>query len=478
MALSATPSAAWLPPKGTHNITIGSSIRRSLANLHAGSPHRAQPSGNDFVAMRYNLKPPSVANATGSLMPVGGHSQRDSFQLELNAETGERHSFHARSETKKEVDCVLFYDASTGTLVLERLDSLLSLTHQRSGTKGVKNTVSTPSGILPNRPSPAAVVVPATAFPPTPPSTSPPEYSSLPESTRSKDRDSLQESPHFSKDQPSSFDLVGDRPAENEPSLSSSRSASSTASSRRAPQTMSDYAQEQRRLKELRAPPLKRSTSDFASEPDEEILTFGKPSTPSPNNALRLSDLPARRDNKRKLSDSEPDEEVLEFGRPAREIKRVKTASQSPASVSYGSPAVDTMQSDAALSPRYGQAPTPSAPLQSIPSRSSAAHVQKMVHGSSPLATAQVLSASSGSEDEDDDDSDSDDEDEAPTFVPRVENNTIEIEVGDAQVAGDADGDDEDFLLAAFGDDDDPGGMQEEGGSDDSSEDDSDYDER
>jgi hypothetical protein len=224
---------------------------------------------------------------------------------------------------------------------------------------------------------------------------------------------------------------------------------------------MSDYAQEQRRLKELRAAPSKRPASDFASEPDEEILTFGKPSTPSPNNALRLSDLPARRD-KRKLSDEEPDEEVLEFGRPAREIKRPKTASQSPASISYGSPAVDAMQSDTAMSPRYGQAPTPSAPLQSVPSRSSAAHVQKMVHGSSPLAIQQVLSASSGSEDEDDDSSDSDEEDEAPTFIPGVENHSIEI---DAQVPGDADGDDEDFLVAAFGDDDDPGGMQDDGGS-------------
>jgi hypothetical protein len=217
---------------------------------------------------------------------------------------------------------------------------------------------------------------------------------------------------------------------------------------------MSDYAQEQRRLHESRSYQSKRSnTSDFASEPEEEIFTFGtkagpvtsesSPSNsnggmPSSNNALRLSDIPFRR-AKRKLSDSEPDEEVLEFGRPAQEIKRAKTSS--PASISHGTPAnvVAESPSESAVSPH--SRPLPS--FQSIPSRSSAAYGTKLVHGSSPLATAAVLSSNSGSE-EDDDSDDSELDEMVPSFVP-----------GSAAVTapgGDGDAEEDDFLAAAFND--------------------------
>ena len=210
---------------------------------------------------------------------------------------------------------------------------------------------------------------------------------------------------------------------------------------------MSEYAQEQRRLQDAR----QRPTSGFASDPNEESLTFGKPAgasaPPSSGNALRLSDMPLRRGDKRKFSDSEPDEEELEFGRPSKEIKRAKTAS--PASVSYGTPPAQASYSDSAPSP----ARTSHLHPVSLRSSAAAAHSTNMVHGSSPLVKSHALVAESDSDDEEDETSDSDSEAEAPapTFAPTSHN---EMEL----VSVDPDGDEDDFLMAAFDNDDNAGG--------------------
>jgi hypothetical protein len=112
---SAASQTAWLPPRGTHNITIGSSIRRSLSKDPSAQQPPSQPLRNDFVAMRCepfiplfsahrmfclisiyfpnspdNLKPPGVANAAGSLVPSGSYANKESYQLELNAEVNTR----------------------------------------------------------------------------------------------------------------------------------------------------------------------------------------------------------------------------------------------------------------------------------------------------------------------------------------------------------------------------------------------------
>lgn len=465
---------SWLPPRGVHNITLGSSIRRSLASPRANAVQAAQSSRNEFVAMRYNVKPPGVVNATGSLAPAATYAHKDSFQMELSSETGEQHSFSARSETKKELDCVLFYDASTGTLVLERLDSLLVLTHQRAASAtGPPTTLTTasglkgaPNGLLPNRAHP-------TAFPPTPPSTSPPEYASLPETGRTKERARPVSSAGTPRaiplDPPSPAHVRESSGADNEPAPLAAPATGQTATiaSRKVPQSMSEYAQEQRRLQEAR----QRSSSGFASDPNEENLTFGKPAgasaPPSSGNALRLSDMPLRRGDKRKFSDSEPDEEELEFGRPSKEIKRAKTASQSPASVTYGTPPAQVSYSDSAPSPARAAHLHP----VSLRSSAAAAHSTNMVHGSSPLVKSHALVEESDSDDEEDETSDSDSEPEAPapTFAPASHN---EMEL----VSVDPDGEEDDFLMAAFDNDDNAGGGADNG-SDDSS-DESDYDER
>ncbi|KAG8761425.1 hypothetical protein FRC14_003838 [Serendipita sp. 396] len=482
--MSAASTATWLPPRGTHNVLIGSSMRRSLTTAKPERAQGAQPSRNDFVAMRYNFKPQGVANATGSLVPTGAYAQKDSYQLELSSDTGEQHSFNARSEPKKEVDCVLFYDPSTGTLVLERLDSLLTLTHQHSTkppTKPVQHLSSgTNTRLLHNRPSPTPGPA-TTAFPPTPPSTSPPDYSALPESTRLKEKDLSADILHAGRDHATPIDLSGDPGADKEP-VSSSASASTPASltsssGRKIPQTMSDYAQEKRRLQESSTPQAgKRASPDFESDPEEEVLTFGKPATPSSsNNALHLSDVPyANRAAKRKFCDSDPDEELLEFGRPPQEIKRAKT--NSPASVSYGaSPQAATWHSDSAPSP--SGIPPLNMTVQSVSSRSSAALApNKLLHGSSPLAQAQVLSSSeSEDEEEDDDDSDSEPEKEAPSYVPSTYNH---MEAVYEDPVGDGDADDDDFLAAAFKEEGDLIQNDAEDNDSGDSSDDSDYDER
>lgn len=219
--------------------------------------------------------------------------------------------------------------------------------------------------------------------------------------------------------------------------------AMATSTKLKTPRTMSDHAQ--RKRQEARPQLQKRSTSDFASEPDEEILDFGKPSvqTTSLNNALRLSDIPSRRVKRKLGSESDPDEEELEFGRPSKEIKRPKTASQSPASVSYGTPIVGASQSDLAPSPRHSMQHS-ALPTSPVPSPS------YVPPGPSPLATAPVISVDSGSEDEDDDSSDSEVDAEPPTFAPSRTNQAIEIDYSYA-----AADEEDDFLAAAFNNPDD-----------------------
>jgi hypothetical protein len=306
-------------------------------------------------------------------------------------------------------------------LVLERLDSLLSVTHQRTASKPVPHN----NGLQPT-------------FPPTPPSMSPPEYSALPDASRPKHTDTATRAKIDSGSEP-----PHDQTADKQPSRVSTSvgTPGSATSSLKAPRTMSDFAHEQRKRQEARPHLQKRSASDFASEPDEEILDFGKPSVPatSSTNALRLSDIPRRA--KRKLgSDSEPDEEELEFGRPSKEIKKPKTASQSPVSVSYGTPTNGASQSELVPSPRRSiqHSTLPASPMPS-PSY--------IPPGPSPLATAPVISVDSGSEEEDEDSSDSEVEPELPTFNPSRINQPIEV---DAYMAVDGDGEEDDFLAAAL----------------------------
>lgn len=388
---------------------------------------------------------------------------------------------------------------SNQTLVLERLDSLLSLTHQRNPSSSNSLQTSHNNGLPLNRPSPTPAPTAATALalhlPPTPPSTSPPGYTALPESIRTKENSIPRAKPKLAKGAPKKANHNANVGADIQPpprgvspkpigTLDAYASSDATPATSPVPSLIRDA---ERRTNESRPYLAKRSTaSDFASEPDEEVMTFGTAGTaednngqdemdatmPASNNALRLSDIPSRR-AKRKFSDEEPDEEVLEFGRPAQEIKRAKTASQSPASIAAHTPAA--MSDYTAPSPHSRPAPYQSVPLRS----SAAAYGSKMVHGSSPLAAAMVLSSSS-----DDDDSDDDEFEEVMTsnVVPAP--------------GGDPDGEEDDFLAAAFNDDDDTLGLQDGAASDhsgtfsklasafdihaslDDSSDESDYDER
>lgn len=320
------------------------------------------------------------------------------------------------------------------TLVLERLDSLLSVTHQRTASKPINGNGNGLGLVQPN------------AFPPTPPSMSPPEYSTLPDANRPKHSETGTRAKNDS-----SSDPPHDQTADKQPSRvpTSVGTPGSATSSLKAPRTMSDFAHEQRKRQEARPHLQKRSPSDFASEPDEEILDFGKPSVPATpsSNALWLTDISGRRAKRKLGSDSEPDEEELEFGRPSKEIKKAKTASQSPASVSYGTPTIGASQSELAPSPRRSIQHS-TLPASPIPSPSYAPP------GPSPLATAPVISVDSGSDEEDDDSSDSEVEPELPTFNP---SRTVEV---DAYTAADGDGEEDDFLAAAFNNPDDTMAVQ------------------
>ncbi|KAF9004734.1 RNA polymerase II transcription elongation factor-domain-containing protein [Cyathus striatus] len=132
----ASSSSNWMPVQGQHPVTIGSSLRRALKarRLHGNPPPNTKRSipDRDFYSFRYNFKPGTIdANKPGSI-----HVRAEGAKTAVTVEhpitkAGEAALFTGNEQPAKEVDCVLIYDEETNTFTLEKLDSYISLKHER-----------------------------------------------------------------------------------------------------------------------------------------------------------------------------------------------------------------------------------------------------------------------------------------------------------------------------------------------------------
>ncbi|CCG81726.1 Predicted protein [Taphrina deformans PYCC 5710] len=100
--------------RGRHGITLGSSI--------------TGPATTSMHALKYNFQPSTIDPSRPSTL--SGDSGGD-YTLLVPSKEGQAHVFRGPETAGKEIDCVLIYDASTGSYVLERIGSVLRLDHQR-----------------------------------------------------------------------------------------------------------------------------------------------------------------------------------------------------------------------------------------------------------------------------------------------------------------------------------------------------------
>ncbi|KAG6916562.1 hypothetical protein DXG01_006333 [Tephrocybe rancida] len=140
---------SWVPPKGKRAVAPGPTLVRALHARKSGGP----PTGKsrhirEFYSFRYNFKPPSVDAAERGRITVAGNNvtvERPSTQ------SSEAHRWCGQETAAKEWDCVLIYDEASNSYTLEKLESVLTLTHQprASGIEAPVPTASLNNGNVP-----------------------------------------------------------------------------------------------------------------------------------------------------------------------------------------------------------------------------------------------------------------------------------------------------------------------------------------
>ncbi|KAK2462304.1 hypothetical protein APHAL10511_005610 [Amanita phalloides] len=130
-------ASSWLPVHGTHQLNIGTSLRRALkARKNNGENKPSAPAkrlpDRDFYAFRYNFKPNSIDRDRPGSIDIRKTSDSTMITVEYpSKQSGETHVFHGSENVAKEWDCALVYDEELGTFTLEKLDSHAALKHER-----------------------------------------------------------------------------------------------------------------------------------------------------------------------------------------------------------------------------------------------------------------------------------------------------------------------------------------------------------
>ncbi|KAH0586902.1 ELL-associated factor 1 [Termitomyces sp. J132] len=137
MSASATPSDKKV------SVTVGSSMLRALNARKSGAPRNAVPL-REYYSFRYNFKPLSVDSDKRGRITVGSSSnvtvERPSSQ------SSEAHKWTGQEAPAQEWDCILIYDETQKSFILEKLESGLALTHQpRTGTNDFKAPAEVPT---------------------------------------------------------------------------------------------------------------------------------------------------------------------------------------------------------------------------------------------------------------------------------------------------------------------------------------------
>lgn len=393
-------------------------------------------------------------------------------------------------------------------LVLERLDSLLTVNHQRGSSAATPLstfTAHTQSSTDKQQPAPASIAqqqhqprqqlqqlqqrplttrtappVPSSRSLPTPPSTSPPDFVSLPAVRNATLPKKPARATHPSEVVPATAPVTKPAPGRSTsasslahitlPPLHASHSTHGNKSTPHPqPSSLSEFAIQQQRVLEAQGTDehSKVGNSGFASDPDDMY----DPGQPTSVNALQLStsSTSSRKRPRDEDEESDPDEEELHFGQQTRQIKRAKT-SQSPASGSDATPHPV---------PNTNYRSTPGVTNNPLtPSFGGRSDAPSLIHGHSPLAQSfspndesqeqpppptQVHYGHDDDDDEDDEeensDSDSDSTDSDDEFLhPPIQQDTYVYTVPDPnpivyhiEEEDDSDEDEEDFLMQALG---------------------------
>ncbi|KAF8663570.1 hypothetical protein AX16_000914 [Volvariella volvacea WC 439] len=151
--MATASSSSWMPFRGKCPVQIGTSLTKSL-NARSGNPAKSK-FDRDFYAFKYNLKPPSIDTSKPGTLHVKQGQESTSVQVEYSStQPGEIHPFSGSLVQAKEYECVLIYDEETGTCILEKLDSLITLQHERKKVQQTNPHVptSTPALPAPSRP--------------------------------------------------------------------------------------------------------------------------------------------------------------------------------------------------------------------------------------------------------------------------------------------------------------------------------------
>ncbi|KAM5532728.1 hypothetical protein V8D89_013620 [Ganoderma adspersum] len=131
---------SWMP-SGRHQVHLGASLARTLkARQSANGPTKStKPKAErEFYSFRYNFKPESIdVTRSGTIetrrpKEEGGPSTVTVVRPSQQNDTGI--SFVGTENVAKEFECVLVYDEGTGTITLEKLDSLITLHHDPKPT--------------------------------------------------------------------------------------------------------------------------------------------------------------------------------------------------------------------------------------------------------------------------------------------------------------------------------------------------------
>ncbi|TFK43080.1 RNA polymerase II transcription elongation factor-domain-containing protein [Crucibulum laeve] len=155
----ASNSNSWMPAQGRHAVTVGSSLTRALkARKSQGSaPPTKAKHDRDFYSFRYNFKPGTIdSSKPGTIQVRESGEHREVLVEQPSTNPGEVHVFRGKEQPSKSVDCLLIFDEETMTFTLEKLDSYMTLTHDRraistvpappppSGTSKCINITATP----------------------------------------------------------------------------------------------------------------------------------------------------------------------------------------------------------------------------------------------------------------------------------------------------------------------------------------------
>ncbi|KAG5645265.1 hypothetical protein DXG03_006567 [Asterophora parasitica] len=124
-------SNSWMPPKGRHTLTAGTSLTRALNARKSKGTAPATKFTRDFYSFRYNFRPPSVdPGERGKIVVTKGKEATTVTVERPSTQPGEAHQWLGKEIPAKEWECVLIYDEATETYTLEKLDSHMTLTHQ------------------------------------------------------------------------------------------------------------------------------------------------------------------------------------------------------------------------------------------------------------------------------------------------------------------------------------------------------------